>query len=141
MSKASPLLGLSPLLLTIALALCSCSGGVWPSHSMTIDMAAAQASPLEVAGLVEQIAVSRGFVRIGSGGHDTLMGSTGTLGFSGPDDMTLDLGVDRQAYVRIRVSQNRETLSPEADNFFEELVVALSTRWPDSVTRETRGEQ
>lgn len=105
---------------------------------MTVRLADASVSALDIEQVVAQELLVRGFNELGKNGKDALSGGRTSYSFRGPNKLIVIVRTDLPTEVRIRVNQDRETFDADAQQVFDVIATAVEGRWPDSITREPK---
>lgn len=113
-----------------------CSGPIWPNRGLTVDLARSGVSALNVKNVIAAELLVRGFSDAGNDGQDAIKNQKTIFYFRGPDDLEVVVQVNLVNEVPIRINQDRETWTPEANRTFEDLATTLEARWPGAVVRE-----
>ena len=121
--------------LVASLTLVSCSGPTWPSQGLTVSTKETNPSTFDISKAARDFLLAREFRELGKNGRDQLRNEVTLITFEGPNELLVSVGVDRDTYVLIRVSQ-RSAFSPDAASIFDGLASELESRWPNAVIRE-----
>jgi hypothetical protein len=120
----------------LAVQILACYGPVSPSRGMVVSLRTSGPSIIDLNNVIAIELGARGFVDAGQDGRDAINNRTTAVYFHGPEKISVFEEIDLPNEVPIRVRQAAKTFTPSANRIFEDLAVAIETRWPGSVVRE-----